>query len=42
MLFETVGALAFQCLWKEVVEVFNSVVRFAGLTSKDKQTRILF
>jgi len=41
MLFETVKALTFQCLCKEVVEVLCSVVSFVDLITKDKQTRIL-
>lgn len=41
MLFETVKALTFQCLCKEVVEVLHSVVSFADLITKEKQIRIL-
>lgn len=40
MLFETVKALTFQCLCKEV-EVLHSVVSFADLITKEKQIRIL-
>lgn len=40
MLLETVKALTFQCLCKEV-EVLHLVVSFADLITKEKQIRIL-